>query len=175
MRPSSRVKENAMPKHAQPSAPLQLRGEVVAFNISPKGDVEGVLLTTPTGDAQVNFPKHDGGSLSQSMKAGTNVTLHVKLENDHEAHPVYQLCDANAEVTGTVVRLNFALHGEVNGCHLDDGTFVHLKPEGAKKHSLRVGDKVRAIGSRRVGSAAVVVDARELEKRNGTRALRAEA
>ncbi|HSY21530.1 MAG TPA: hypothetical protein VK841_05420 [Polyangiaceae bacterium] len=164
-----------MPKHSQPSAPCQLRGEVVAFNIGPKGDVEGVLLATSTGAAQVNFPKHDSDSLARSMKPGTKVKLHVKLENDDEAHPVYQLCDARAEVTGTVMRLNYALHGEVNGFHLDDGTFVHLKPEGAKKHSLRVGDKVKAIGGRRVGPAAVVLDAWEVEKRRGTEAVGAEA
>jgi hypothetical protein len=164
-----------MPKHAHAAPPLQLRGEVSAFNISPKGHVEGVLLETSKGRVQVNFPKHDSDALSASMKVRAKVALHVKLENDDEEHPVYELCDADAKVTGTVVRLNYALHGEVNGCHLDDGTFVHLKPEGAKKHSLRVGDKVEAIGTRRAGPSCVVLEAREVEKRRATDAAGAEA
>jgi hypothetical protein len=164
-----------MPKHAHSSPPLQLRGEVSAFNISPKGHVEGVLLETSKGRAQVNFPKHDRDALSASLKVRAKVALQVKLENDDEEHPVYELCDADAKVTGTVVRLNYALHGEVNGCHLDDGTFVHLKPEGAKKYSLRVGDRVKAIGARRAGPSCVVLEAREVEKRRGTDAAAAEA
>jgi hypothetical protein len=170
-----RAKELEMPKHAHSSPPLQLRGEVSAFNISPKGHVEGVLLATSKGRAQVNYPKHDSDAPSASMKVGAKVALHVKLENDDEEHPVYALCEADAKVTGTVVRLNYALHGEVNGCHLDEGTFVHLKPEGAKKYSLRLGDKVKAIGVRRAGPSCVVLDAREVEKRRGTSAVGEEA
>jgi hypothetical protein len=164
-----------MPKHAHPPPPLQLRGEVSAFNISPKGHVEGVLLQTSTGRAQVNLPKQDSDTLLDSMKVGTRVALQVKLESDDEAHPVYELCDAEAGVTGTVVRLNYALHGEVNGVHLEEGTFVHLKPEGAKKYALHVGDKVKAIGVRRVGPAAVVLEAWVVEKQKRTDAAGAEA
>jgi hypothetical protein len=163
-----------MPKHARSSPPLQLRGEVAAFNISPKGHVEGVLLETSKGRAQVNFPKHGSDAISASMKVGAKVALHVKLESDDGEHPVYELRDADAKVTGTVVRLNYALHGEINGCHLDDGTFVHLKPEGAKKHALRVGDRVKAIGARRAGPSCVVLEAREVEKRSRTDAAGAE-
>ncbi len=153
-----------MPKHAHPSAPLQLRGQVSAFNISPNGHVEGALLETSAGRAQVNFPKHGDAPYSSSMKVGTRVALNVNLESEDGAHPVYELCDAELEVTGTVVRLNYSLHGEVNGCHLDDGTFVHLKPEGARKYSVRVGDKLRAIGIRRVGPSCAVLEAREVKK-----------
>jgi hypothetical protein len=164
-----------MPKHAHPSPPLPLRGEVTAFNISPKGHIEGVLLRTSSGRAQVNFPKRGSEALPGSMKVGSKVALQVELKSDEEEHPVYELCDAEAEVTGTVVGLNYALHGEVNGCHLDDGTFVHLKPEGAKRHALRVGNKVRATGVRRAGPSCVVLDAREFETRKGTDARGAEA
>ena len=45
----------------------QLQGKVFAFNISPKGHVEGVLLKTSTGPAQVNFPKHDSDARSTSI------------------------------------------------------------------------------------------------------------
>jgi hypothetical protein len=52
----------------------------------------------------------------------------------------------------------------VNGCHLDDGTFVHTKPDGARKYKLRVGDKVKATGERRTGTDAVVLEAHAVER-----------
>ena len=79
------------------------------------------------------------------------------------------------EVSGTIVRLNYALHGEVNGYHLDDGTFAHVKPEGAKKYKLRVGDQVKANGSLRAGSGATVLEVRALEKLGARGEKRAEA
>jgi hypothetical protein len=52
----------------------------------------------------------------------------------------------------------------VNGYHLDDGTFAHVKPEGAKRHKLRVGDQVKGVGRRRAGADAAVLEVRALEK-----------
>ena len=154
-----------MPKNEKRSS-SKLRGKIVSFNISPKGHVEGALVSTSSGTAQVNFPKH-AADFARSTSVGANIEFQVKREPDEGDHPVYAVQDEAGEVSGKIVRLNYALHGEVNGYQLEDGTFVHVKPEGAKKYKLRVGEKVRALGSRRVGADAPVLEARSLEKLGG--------
>jgi hypothetical protein len=54
--------------------------------------------------------------------------------------------DAGERVDGTVVRFNYARHGQANGVVLDTGDFVHTKPDGLARLALKVGDKVRAEG-----------------------------
>ena len=82
----------------------------------------------------------------------------------HPSHPVYQLVslkngdkhqvsvaafshDDSNPFSGVVERLNYALHGEVNGGILDTGDFLHLKPQGATALNISVGMKVQGIGS----------------------------
>ena len=156
-----------MPKKEKPSSPTKLRGNVVAFNISPKGQIEGALLETTAGIAQLNFPKHHAESFARSVEMGGSIELAAKREADEGAHPVYTAHDDDGEITGRIARLNYALHGEVNGYQLDDGTFAHVKPEGAKKYKLQVGDRVKALGPRRTGPDAVVLEVRALEKLGG--------
>jgi hypothetical protein len=151
-----------MPK--KPTKPLALRGKVVAHNVSPKGHVEGALVETAQGIAQLNFPKHGADDFARMAAIGASVDLAAELEEDDGDHPVYRASDARAVVTGAVVRLNYALHGEVNGYHLDEGTFVHVKPEGAKRYKLRVGDRITADGPRRTGAAATVLEPEHLTK-----------
>jgi hypothetical protein len=141
-----------------------LRGKVVAHNISPKGHAEGALIETARGVAQLNFPKHTAADFARRVEVGAAVDLAAELENEDGDHPVYRALEASGPVTGAVVRLNYALHGEVNGYHLDDGTFVHVKPEGAKRYKLRVGDRVTAEGPRRTGPAAAVLEPEHLTK-----------
>ncbi len=81
-------------------------------------------------------------------------------------HPVYQLLslsdDKNKKLsldepnghdagafTGKIERLNYALHGEVNGAILDSGDFLHVKPHGAAALGLTVGMKVKGTGGRK--------------------------
>jgi len=151
-----------MPK--MPKQSRRLRGKLLAFNISPRGDIEGALVETSAGTAQLNFPKHDAAAMAKAMRIGSDIDVAAEPEPDEGDHPVYRASDEAGEASGTIVRLNYALHGEVNGCHLDDGTFVHLKPKGAKRHKLRIGDKIKATGSRRSGADAVVLEAKSFEK-----------
>lgn len=154
-----------MPKKRAKS--LTLRGRVVAHNISPKGHVEGALVETSDGIAQLNFPKHGAEDLARTAAVGASIHLAVELEDDDGDHPVYRASDETTSVTGAVVRLNYALHGEVNGYHLDDGTFVHVKPDGARRYKLRVGDRITAEGPRRTGPAATVLEPERLRKIEG--------
>lgn len=153
-----------MSKKARPSSSSHLRGEVVAFNISPKGHIEGALIETTAGAIQINFPKHDAETVARSMRVGSRIDLKADLEADEGDHAVYRVGDSEEETEGTIIRLNYALHGEVNGCHLDDGTFVHVTPEGARKYELRVGEKVKVTGPRRRGTDAVVLQARSVKR-----------
>lgn len=129
-----------------------LRGKVLSHNVSPKGHIEGYLLDTAKGTVQINLPKHGGAAPA----VGTKHELTGELEDDEYDHPVYRAADAEGEVTGEITRLNYALHGEVNGFILDDDTFVHLKPEGAKKAKLKLGDRIVAKGHMKTGEVRVL-------------------
>jgi len=146
-----------MPK--KPSASTtQLRGKIVAHNISPKGEVEGVLIETARGLVQLNLPKHADDNAARGLKVGAKVDLEAEREDEDGEHPVYR-ATAGSDANGKVVRLNYARHGEVNGYHLDDGIFVHTKPDGAKRYKVKVGDQITAAGERRAGRDAVVLEA----------------
>lgn len=84
--------------------------------------------------------------------------------SDEAEHPVYLACGEQGEARGRIIGLNYALHGEVNGYRLDDGTLVHVKPDGAKKYQLHVGDTICARGSLHRGTAAPVLEARSVER-----------
>ena len=153
-----------MSKKSHPSSSVHLRGKVVAFNISPKGHIEGALVGSPGGTVQLNFPKEGAETLARAMHVGSKIDIVAEFETDEGDHAVYRAEDPGAEADGKIVRLNYALHGEVNGCHLDDGTFVHAKPEGAKKYKFRVGERVSVRGSRHQGTDAVVLQARSVKR-----------
>jgi hypothetical protein len=146
------------------SSSSELRGTVLAFNISPRGHIEGALVETATGIVQINLPKHHSEALARSMRVGSTIEINAELETNEGAHPIYRTSERQGEASGTILRLNYTPDGEVNGYHLDEGTFVHVKPDGARKFKLSVGDKVKATGSRRPGADAVVLEVAALEK-----------
>ena len=143
---------------------LRLQGTVLGYNFSPKGHIEGLIVETKDGRQQVNFSKHGAQILARSMPVGSQVDFNVDFETEEGVHPVYRLRDAEGEAHGKVVRLNYALHGDINGYQLDNDTFLHVKPEGAKKYQLDVGDIVKAVGERREGPDAIVLEVRAIEK-----------
>jgi hypothetical protein len=64
-----------------------------------------------------------------------------------------------ARLSGTVVRFNYAKHGAPNGVVLDNGDFVHTRPEGLERLGLQIGDTVEAEGDARplaVGTGRVL-------------------
>jgi hypothetical protein len=140
-----------------------LAGVVRQHNFDPKGGVEGVVLDTATGPVQVNFARGPGSAPATVPPPGTTVrfvvgTDHHAEKHDAGDHPVCEFVagaedgaepSGGAVVEGTVVRLNFARHGEPNGVVLDSGDFVHLKPHGMKQVGLTVGARVTARGASR--------------------------
>ncbi len=140
----------------------QVHGTVLGFNVSAKGKIVGVLLKTARGTAQLNFRKHD--LRRSSMPIGSKVELTGDLEHHTGHHQVYGPGASARTVTGKVARLNYGRHGQVNGVHLDDGTFLHLDSRKAKKHRLHVGENVKATGVHHEGFDAVVLKVDELER-----------
>ena len=151
-------------KTTHSSSKLHLHGTVLGFNIGPKGHIDGALVETANGLAQLTFPKHTADSLARGMHPGSIVGFHVELETEAGGHPVYLVCDEESSASGQIVRLNYALHGAINGYHLEDGTFLHCKPDGAEQYDLHVGESVKATGTRREGPDAVVLEVRTITK-----------
>lgn len=158
----------------------EITGVVEQFNISPKGVYESLLLTTPKGTVQVNFPPEAGSNVSSLIAEGAKASFFVEEEEDERPshHEVFRLIrftgtnhqilkvEVEAEpvkVKGVVSRINFARHGEPNGAILDSGDFIHMKPQGAKAVGLEPGMQLtvegearRSFVSARVIEAAVV-------------------
>lgn len=55
----------------------------------------------------------------------------------------------DARTRGKVVRFNHARHGAANGVVLDNGDFVHTRPQGLEPLKLKIGDEVEAQGEAR--------------------------
>jgi len=154
-----------MSKKKRSAEAPQVAGKVVAFNVGPKGEIEGAMVDTPSGLTQLNFPRHHAQALAKSMRVGSRIAIDATPEKSDGDHAIF-LAGDDAKVTGTIKRLNYALHGEVNGYHLGDATFVHVRPDGARKYHLAVGDRITASGHKRSGVDATVVEAKRVVRLN---------
>lgn len=170
------------PKAHPPATRHFMEGRFQHIVFSPKGGIEGVLVEV---DGKVNQfvadPQDAAISLLfSSLKQGQKLVLEGTAQEaplkGKAAHAVYQLTrlvavdgvehaapDLAEFVSGTVVRFNYAKHGEANGVVLDSGDFVHTRPDGLKPLELKVGDKVEAEGPVR---ALVTGTGRVLEARH---------
>jgi hypothetical protein len=73
-------------------------------------------------------------------------------------HPI-----ESGKFSGRVARLNYALHGEVNGGILESGDFLHLKPEGARAVGLKLGLSVKGKGKTKpMADGHLVIEADEV-------------
>lgn len=131
-----------------------------------------MLLQTEKGLIQINLPKEQLGLFSHSFQSGDTITADVEKEEPHgsPSHPVFRIRfppkAGPRSFSGRIERLNYALHGEVNGGILDSGDFLHLKPEGASATGLKVGMTVKGRGpSRPMVGGHLVIEAEEV---NGT-------
>ncbi len=152
---------------AQPVAtydPQQLpetTGQVAQYSLTPRGDVDGVILRDGT---QAHLPPHLGAQLVQAVKPNDTVTIRgLKAQ----ALPLIQAISIHGDASGTTVvdtgppamppqpletaprwmqvqgqvrEKLFGPRGEMNGWLLDDGTQVHLPPDQAR----RLGSELQA-------------------------------
>ncbi len=152
------------------------------MNISPKGFYEGFLLKSGKNVIQVNLPKEHLHSFADGWTSDGEISVEVEPEEPWgtPAHEVFRLVrvvdngDGQAandhhpptKFSGRIDRLNYALHGEVNGGILESGDFLHLKPEGARAVGLVVGMAVDARGTTKpMPGGRFVIEADEV---NGT-------
>ncbi len=155
-----------------PTKTIHKTGTVQSFNVSPKGSYEGLLLKENGRTVQVNFSPDLADNIRSAAAVGETIEFEVEpveTRGEH-SHPVYRLMsfkngNRNGDFSGKVLRLNYALHGEVNGGILDTGDFLHLKPHGAAALELAVGMEVKGTGVSKpmVGGHRVI----EAEEVNG--------
>ncbi len=147
---------------------------------SPKGAIEGVMIETDGVPTQFVTDPQDptvaerfaGLRPGQALTIeGTEAAPSPKGESDHTVYRFERLASVDGRDTeplrahdgtrGTVVRFNHAKHGEPNGVVLDNGDFVHTRPDGLKRLGLQIGDTVQAEGPARplVDGAGRVIEA----------------
>ena len=141
--------------------PAQLpsvRGKVAEYSLSPRGEVDGLILADNT---EIHFPPHLGAQLALAVKPGDAVTIHGLRAR---AVPMVQAMSITNDTTGTIVadtgpggshsqggpagpgapgqvrtaegKVRALLHGprgELNGVLLDDGAIVRLPPPEAQR------------------------------------------
>lgn len=135
---------------------------------SPKGGIEGLLIDTDGVRTQfvVDPEEPSIADLLVALRPGQSLVVEGTeagpSPKGEPAHTVYRFerlasiagrkLDAPepvASTSGTVVRFNYAKHGAANGVVLDNGDFIHTRPEGFDELGAKVGDKVQAKGAAR--------------------------
>lgn len=137
---------------------------------SPKGEIEGVLLSAEGAPVQIVFERHDSESPAafEGVRPGQTVRVETELLGpspkgaaEHAVHAFGRLLEvdgrkpskpsatAAAGYRGTIVRFNYARHGAANGVVLDTGDFIHTKPDGLARLKLKIGAVVTADGDAR--------------------------
>lgn len=140
-----------------PSQLPATRGSVSAYSLTPRGDVDGLILADGT---EVHLPPHLGTQLVFAVKPGDAVTIHGLRAR---AIPMVQAMSVSNDVTGKTVtddgqagphgprgnqqkltaegRIKSQLHGprgELNGALLEDGTIVRLPPPEALRLAAKL-------------------------------------
>lgn len=169
------------PAPPPPEKPQRLEGRYRQPILSPKGELEGLLLEVDGQPAQIVVDPREQAQAFDAVRVGQRLQLEAARARPspkgEAVHAVYQLhsliaidgtaaTPATAEARrfeGRVERLNYAKHGEPNGVVLDSGDFIHLRPEGFRKAALKVGDAVRAEGAARpMAGGGFVVEAQQV-------------
>jgi hypothetical protein len=146
-----------------------LVGTITQVLLSPKGVIEGLLLSIDGKTVQIStvpgaIDEHASLLVPDTRISATGTADHSPKTKDGE-HPVFKLDKLSkigrkslgrssgnagpAVLKGLVASLHYARHGEPNGVVLDSGDFVHLRPHGMQKVRLKVGARVLAKGERR--------------------------
>ncbi|MGC9271048.1 hypothetical protein [Acidiphilium sp.] len=151
---------NALPRYS---------GTVKHFTITPRGAIDGVILSNGT---DVMFPPYLSTQIAYAVKRGDDVIIHgLKAANE----PVVQgvsITDGSHTVTddgppagfgphhrgapkrmmvqGKVAQYLYGPNGMKNGVLLADGTALHMPPPAIAKASvaalLKPGDSIAAVG-----------------------------
>jgi len=150
---------------------------------SPRGGIEGLLIDTDGVSTQFVVDPLDASLADQLIALRQGQSLVVEgtesgpSPKGEAAHTVYRFerlaaidgqepsaPEPVASTGGRVVRFNYAKHGAANGVVLDNGDFIHTRPEGFVELGAKVGDEVRAQGPARrlAAGSGRVIDAHEV-------------
>jgi hypothetical protein len=165
------------------------RGQVQQFTLTPRGDIDGLILSDGT---EVKTPPHLSTEIAYSVRPGDTVTIHGLRA---AALPLVQAVSITDDATGRTVvdngppgpgrgpgagpavplsgltevqgRIRMSLHGpqgEVNGALLDDGTVLRLPPTEAYRFAtlLQPGQTLVAEGAGFVTAIGKVFDVRQI-------------
>ncbi len=138
----------------EPNQVPAFKGKVAQYSLTPRGDVDGVILDDGT---QVHFPPHLGAQVVAAVKPGDAVTV---LGVKSMAVPMVQALSMTGEASGQTIvdqgppagpparlaspwqylqvqgRVREPLYGprgDLNGALLEDGTQVHFPPDQAAR------------------------------------------
>jgi len=144
-----------------------LSGRLQQLLFSPKGGIEGLLLSVKSKIVQVSMKQEDAHPTALQQAIGKTIELKAARDHSpktkHGAHPVYKLraisklagsaataSDGAPAVHGVVAAIHYSKHGRPNGVILESGEFIHTRPPGMQKLKLKVGSKVSAHGELRM-------------------------
>lgn len=158
----------------------ETRGTVKQYTLTPRGDVDGVLLTDGTEvklpphlSAQTVFAIHPGDEVSvRGLRARalplvdaasiTNVATGKRVVDN--GPPDRRGANDDQVISGKIAAQLHGKRGEVNGVVLDDGTTLRLPPPEAERmqDQLRQGASISARGDMLDTALGKVVDVRAI-------------
>ncbi|MES2533048.1 MAG: hypothetical protein V4636_18545 [Pseudomonadota bacterium] len=172
-----------MPHPHQEVDVWSVQGRFQHLIYSPKGAIEGVLIDTDGVPTQFVTEPQDPAiaDLFGGLRAGQALVIEgteappsPKGESMHTVYRFERLASVDGRepkaaageerTRGKVVRFNYAKHGEPNGVVLDNGDFVHTRPDGLRPLGLQIGDTIEAEGAARslVTGGGRVIEARSV-------------
>lgn len=168
-----------------PASMPEFRGKVAQYDLTPAGDVDGLILADGT---EVHFPPHLGRDVQAAVRPGDEVVIRGERNG-----PVLRAGSIAGNGTTVVDRgppaggplpprrpglgapgqdmeaagvVKMALHGpegELNGALLENGTMVHMPPPEASRlaHLLKPGQTLAVKGQGVENAAGRAIDARQ--------------
>src|SRR5229473_6379984 len=158
----------------------QFKGTMARYTLTPRGDVDGFILTDGTED---KVPKHLSAQLVYAIKPGDAITVRgqkaynmplidaVAISNDASGLTVVDRgpdrgpramawADQPISAQGRIQAVLHGKRGEVNGAILDDGTTLRLPPPEAERFAalLTPGQSINAQGNGLVTPLGRIID-----------------
>ena len=166
-----------------PTGLPETHGTVRTYTLTPRGDVDGLILTDGT---EVKAPPHLGVQLVFAVRPGDSVTIHglkaralplvdaARIRNDATGATVVDLGPPRRERGETTMtgRVTLPLHGkrgEINGVVMEDGTQVRLPPHEAERWAaeLQPGRSLTLRGTVIRTALGTVIEARGIAPAGG--------
>jgi hypothetical protein len=174
--------------YAQPGAPLwdssqlpETKGTVKQYTLTPRGDVDGLLLADGT---EIKLPPHLSTQVVYAVRPGdavsvrglkaralplvdaasvTNDATRVTVVDNGPPHGPGRAV-TETSLSGKIAAVLHGKRGEVNGAVLDNGTMLRLPPPEAERMQslLQQGQTVAARGINLVTPLGTVMEVRAI-------------